>query len=79
MRDATVCCGSTKIKCPPFTIFHIVNSARADPSAGPSARTPVTFCFIVNWNGSVERFPAVEAEFFAAIKGILRVIKRDLQ
>jgi len=42
-------------------------------------QTPVTFCFIVNWDGSVEDFPAVEAEFFAAIKGILTVIKRTLQ
>ena len=41
-------------------------------------RTPVTFCFIVNWDGSVSDFLAVEAEFFAAIKGILGVIKRAL-
>jgi hypothetical protein len=47
--------------------------------AGGDAPTPVTFCFIVNWNGLASDFPAVEAEFFAAIKGILRVIKRDLQ
>jgi beta-lactamase class A len=40
---------------------------------------PVTFCFIVNWDGPVEDFPAVEAEFFAAIKGILTVIKQALQ
>jgi beta-lactamase class A len=46
---------------------------------GGAVRTPVTFCFIVNWNGTVSGFAAVEAEFFAAIKGILRVIKRDLQ
>jgi beta-lactamase class A len=46
---------------------------------GGDGRTPVTFCFIVNWNGTVEGFPAVETEFFAAIKGILSVIKRDLQ
>jgi beta-lactamase class A len=46
---------------------------------GGDGRTPVTFCFIVNWNGPESDFPAVEAEFFAAIKGILRVIKRDLQ
>jgi hypothetical protein len=39
----------------------------------------VTFCFIVNWDGPVEDFPAVEAEFFAAIKGILTVIKQALQ
>jgi hypothetical protein len=77
MRDATVCCGSTKIKCPPFTIFHIVNSARRPQRR--TKRAPATFCFIVNWNGSVEGFPAVETEFFAAIKGILSVIKRDLQ
>jgi beta-lactamase class A len=46
---------------------------------GGDGRTPVTFCFIVNWNGPVSDFPLVEAEFFAAIKGILRVIKRELQ
>jgi beta-lactamase class A len=46
---------------------------------GGAVRTPVTFCFIVNWNGTVSEFAAVEAEFFAAIKGILRVIKRALQ
>lgn len=40
--------------------------------------TPVTFCFLVNWEGSASDFPAVEAEFFAAIKGILSVIKRAL-
>src|SRR4051794_12078347 len=45
---------------------------------GGNGRTPVTFCFIVNWNGPVSDFPTVEAEFFAAIKGILSVIKRDL-
>jgi beta-lactamase class A len=40
---------------------------------------PVTFCFIVNWDGPVEDFPAIEVEFFAAIKGVLTVIKRALQ
>ena len=62
---------------------------RASPSGDPflekhgvvggRVQTPVTFCFIVNWNGTSSDFPAVEAEFFAAIKGILRVIKRDVQ
>jgi beta-lactamase class A len=50
--------------------------------AESDSSTPVTFCFIVNWNGHVgdySDFLAVEAEFFAAIKGILRVVKRDLQ
>jgi beta-lactamase class A len=42
-------------------------------------RTPVTFCFIVNWNGPESDFPAVEAEFFAAIKGVLGIVKRALQ
>jgi beta-lactamase class A len=42
-------------------------------------RTPVTFCFIVNWDGPAGEFPAIEAEFFAAIMGILSVIKRSLQ
>ena len=40
---------------------------------------PVTFCFIVNWDGPVEDFVAVEAEFFAAIQGILAVIKQAVQ
>jgi hypothetical protein len=35
--------------------------------------------FIVNWNGPQTDFPTVEAELFAAIKGVLRVIKRALQ
>jgi hypothetical protein len=39
---------------------------------------PATFCFIVNWEGPVEEFPGIEAEFFAAIKGVLEVLKRDL-
>jgi hypothetical protein len=39
---------------------------------------PATFCFIVNWEGPVEGFPGIEAEFFAAIKGVLKVLKRDL-
>ncbi len=42
-------------------------------------QTPVTFCFIVNWDGPTSEFPAVEAAFFAAIKGVLTVIKQALQ
>jgi len=42
-------------------------------------RTPVTFCFIVNSNGPGSEFPAVEAEFFAAIKGVLQIVKHTLQ
>ncbi len=38
-------------------------------------QTPVTFCFIVNWDESPDDFPTVEAKFFAAIKSILTVIK----
>lgn len=45
---------------------------------GGEKSTPVTFCFIVNWDDPASDFPAVEAEFFAAIKGILGVIKRAL-
>jgi beta-lactamase class A len=41
--------------------------------------TPVTFCFVVNWDGPASDFPGVEAEFFAAIKGILGTIKRTLR
>ena len=42
-------------------------------------QTPVTFCFAVNWNGPSSDFDAVEAAFFAAIKGVLTVIKQALQ
>jgi beta-lactamase class A len=47
--------------------------------SGGEAQTPVTFCFLVNWNGPASDFPAVEAAFFAAIQGILTVLKRALQ
>jgi beta-lactamase class A len=47
--------------------------------AGGEKRTPVTFCFIVNWDGPLSDFFAVEAEFFAAIKGVLTIIERALQ
>ncbi len=46
--------------------------------AGGRRRTPVTFCFILNWDGPLSDFAAVEAEFFAAIKGTLAVVKRAL-
>jgi beta-lactamase class A len=42
-------------------------------------QTPVTFCFVVNWDQSPGNFPAVETEFFAAIQGILAAIKQALQ
>ncbi|HJS87062.1 MAG TPA: serine hydrolase [Acetobacteraceae bacterium] len=40
--------------------------------------TSVTFCFLVNWDGPVEEFAEVEAAFFAAVKGVLGVVKRGL-
>jgi beta-lactamase class A len=46
---------------------------------GSEGRTPVTFCFVVNWDGPTNEFPGVEAEFFASIKGVLMVIKQVLQ
>ena len=46
---------------------------------GAEEQTPVTFCFIVNWDGPLSEFLAVEAEFFAAIKGILTALKQALQ
>jgi beta-lactamase class A len=46
---------------------------------GAEEQTPVTFCFIVNWDGLLSEFPAVEAEFFAAIKDILTALKQGLQ
>ncbi len=39
-------------------------------------RTPVTFCFSMNWVDPESDFLAVQAAFFAAIKGILGVIKQ---
>jgi beta-lactamase class A len=42
-------------------------------------RTPVTFSFLVNWDGPASDFPAVETEYFAAIKSSLKAIKRALQ
>ena len=41
--------------------------------------TPVTFCFLLNWNGPTGEFEAVQAAYFAAIEGILTVIKQALQ
>lgn len=46
---------------------------------GAEGQTPVTFCFSANWDGPDEDFPAVQAEFFASINGILTVIKQVLQ
>ncbi len=40
---------------------------------------PVTFCFLVNWTGPESEFETVQAEYFAAIQGILGVIKQALQ
>ena len=45
---------------------------------GGSKPVPVTFCFIVNWDGPAEDFPATEAAFFAAIKGILGAVKQTV-
>jgi beta-lactamase class A len=42
-------------------------------------QTPVTFCFVVNWDQSAGDFPVIEMEFFAAIQGILAAIKQALQ
>jgi beta-lactamase class A len=47
-------------------------------SNGAEKQMPVTFCFIVNWDGPVEEFAAIEAAFFAAIQGILTVIKQSM-
>lgn len=46
---------------------------------GVGGRTPVTFCFLANWEGPASEFPAVEAEFFLATKGILGAVKRALR
>ncbi|MGH7045029.1 MAG: serine hydrolase [Stellaceae bacterium] len=50
------------------------NGSNAKSFAGQMlarGNTPVTFCFIVNWTSSQNDFPAVEAEFFAAIARVL--------
>ena len=41
-------------------------------------RTPVTFCFLLNWEAPLSEFARVEAAYFAAIAGILRQVKRAL-
>lgn len=41
--------------------------------------TPITFAFVVNWQGPADEFPAIETEFFASIRATLRVLKRNLQ
>jgi beta-lactamase class A len=48
--------------------------------AGGDAPTPVTFCFIVNWGGEISaaEFDEVQAEFFAAIEGVLGAVKQRL-
>ena len=46
---------------------------------GAEKQIPVTFGFLVNWDGPASDFPAVEAEYFAAIKDVLESLKRALQ
>jgi beta-lactamase class A len=46
--------------------------------AGGDRPTPVTFCFVVNWDGPAEAFAGVEAAFFAAIKNVLGAVKQTL-
>jgi beta-lactamase class A len=46
--------------------------------AGGNKPVPVTFCFVVNWDGPAEDFSATEAAFFAAIKGVLGAVKQTL-
>jgi hypothetical protein len=62
----------------PFNGFNSISLA-GQMVVGGQGRTPVTFCFIVNWRGPESEVPVVEAEFLAAIKGALTVIKRALQ
>jgi beta-lactamase class A len=42
-------------------------------------RTPVTFCFLVNWTSTQEDFAEVQAAYFAAITSILSAVKRALR
>lgn len=56
--------------------FHGFNAKSFAGQMMVASRTPVTFCFLLNWHGAASEFPAVEAEYFASIKRILRVIRR---
>jgi hypothetical protein len=60
--------------------LHALNakSLAGQMVAGGDRPVPVTFCFIVNWDGPAEAFPATEAAFFAAIKGVLGAVRRAL-
>ena len=57
-----------------------VNGFSAKCFAGQmiAGRTPVTFSFILNWEGYPGRFREIETEYFAAIKNILQIIKKSL-
>ena len=57
-----------------------VNGFSAKCFAGQmiAGHTPVTFSFIVNWDGLPGQFQQIEAEYFAAIKNILQIVKRSL-
>jgi beta-lactamase class A len=46
---------------------------------GGGRRVPVTFVFLLNWDGPAEQFPAVEARYFAAVRGVLEVLKRRFE
>lgn len=72
---------------PPRTVAYAkggeasVNGFNAKGFAGQmivGKGVPVTFCFIVNWQGPESTFPGVEAAYFAAIAGILRRVKREI-
>lgn len=43
-----------------------------------SGTTPVTFCFVVNWQGPSSEFAEIEAAFFAAILELLTATKQAL-
>lgn len=40
-------------------------------------KTPVTFCFVVNWQGPDSTVPAVSATFLAAMKKVLAEVERS--
>ncbi len=73
---------------PPGTVVYAkggevedFNGARAKSLAGQMivGKTPVTFCFLVNWSSTEGDFATVQAEFFSAIAAILRGIRRELR
>ena len=61
-----------------FNGFNAKSFAGQIATGGSDRPTPVTFCFLVNWDGPAEEFAGIQAAFFAAIKGVLAAVKRSV-